>query len=496
MAIAANRHEINDSTINNVATKPFTGLKDNASYNAEQPSASEPVSPTDGTAFKIPVTGYVPDAPPEPDVGPQKKDRTLKGKIKSLKDTDMLGKLQKTATKESVKFAQKKLASAGPKWSENMPDIIAQTVTRFRESGKVDLLELGKSLLKEGTRYYCMKTGRIMNRSGLDVSNSVKMGNLADLANALLDALCMAVETGELRLDDPVGLLENVSGFNKIVNNSKGKRAVDKYIGNSKVVSKLSTGIPIFALGDPTFPQAPFPIITPNEFISMIYDDKLEEALSNFQHREISKSECQAYLDKINLTVEDIGDTHPPSSSQYVNRRKLLQAKGRVLTTPYVSPERIYLKNKYSNYKDYMGRYCKELAITSDEDLIYPGMTEGERIIVRKMIEFKARIREDNDLMTRGMSTGSFDDYDFEAILPTYTPEEYIQKVEPNIKHYEMTGNDPQSYELEEHDVITTVRIPNDQAAIDLILASPEEEGMCLVNDLDVTTLIRMRYYD
>lgn len=351
---------------------------------------------------------------------------------------------------------------------EDLPTL-GSMVTNIFKDGKLSVVGLLGTLnlaAKIAGKFLCPNDYRKKHRGYGDPS--CLEGKKLDIFKNMKDKICSSMSRGEFDLMSPMKTVENVIGYDNIVTAVNQRTAAVTYGLKSKISGKMK-GLNLGGVfQDPDFSGFDDPVISPGDLVNEVLLGNGDEAVLNVKNHELSKNARKPYLDAIESELSN----HLQTSIEY---KSLLKARGDIITAPLANVRRSYFNSKYEHHNDYMGRFSIGLINTDLENMSLMGLKPVEVRLIEKLKIYKSNLTQDYDLSTRGYSSGSFNDYDFDSKFPILVPE-YIPPI-PN------DPNDP--YRMNDQDIIDYIASLN----------TDEDTESCRVNDVSVTACVEMGHY-
>lgn len=385
MAMSAQRFKFLDKETN-LPTKEFTDLIDNQVYNT--------------------VTSTVDTALAEV----QASDELLNSVNSSVSELQNMLSSGLSAVNEGIKNALNMALDAISKLE--LPGIIKDLFNSLKELDLGGVKSFVKDLLGIGKAILCNSLDFLkLFMLGYGLNGNILAGLLTALLFSWLDRICKPFSKDEISLSSP---LENL----------------EKMVQPRGVVINTSNAFKAFSDGYTDFVKANRPIsldtpISTTTFISNINQGNISLSIDNLRNSEISSSDKKNYLSAIDNELIN----YSPASSEYAN---LLRARGSLINLPLISSERREKSIGFSNLSDRLGSISKNLLKVDLSTINKFSFNELERGLFDKINEFKSTVENNKDMHSRDFTSGSFNDFNFNTVLPSLSEEEltYIENKE------------------------------------------------------------------
>jgi hypothetical protein len=377
MAISAERFKFLDKETN-VATKEFIELVDNQIYN----SVSEVVD----TALEA-----AKDA--------EKLLDKVAESMNELKDMVMSGL---EAVGEAIKSALNAAIDAISKLE--LPGIIKDLFKTLKELDLSGVKDFVKDLLHVGASFLCNNLDFLkMFMLGYALNGNILGGLLTALLMSWLDRFCKGFSKEDVATSSPTEKLEMMippKGIDMTPTNTFSN-FTNTYADYIKASSPINLA------------NAP----TSSQFLDDIIAGSVSSSINTLRSAEITTTQKKSYMD----TITGALSTFNQGTQEFAN---LLNAKGQLAGIPLISVERRETQMNFSNLSDQLGSMAKNLIKVDLNSVNKFSFNELEKGLFNKVTEFKNNSQSNRDLHTRGLSSGSFDNFDFNNLLPSLSDEE------------------------------------------------------------------------
>lgn len=377
MAIAAERFKFLDKETN-VATKEFTDLIDNQIYNV--------VTSTVDTALDA-----IKDAE-----GLLKK---VSDSINELKDMVMSGL---TAVTEAIKNALNAAIDAISKLE--LPGIIKDLFKTLKELDLGGVKDFIKELLHVGASFLCNNLDFLkMFMLGYALNGNIIAGLLTALLMSWLDRFCKGFSKEDVDTSSKTEKLEMLippKGVEMTPTNTF-TNFTETYADFVKANKPIDVSIPLET----------------GPFLDNILSGNISVSMNNLRNSEISTSSKKNYLSVLDNALSNYTNTSP----EYSN---ILNARGQLSNLPLISSERRDINLNYSNLSDRLGSMSKNLLQVDLSSINKFSFNELEKGLHDKISTFKTAVANNKDLHSRNLNSGSYDNFNFNDVLPSLSPEE------------------------------------------------------------------------
>lgn len=377
MAVAAKRYEILDRETN-VATKEFTQLSDNQVY------SSAPMA----TITSI-ETVY--------------KNEDIVSKVND--SIQELNNAIEDVTSDAFKLVQDSLDSVMES-IENMvlPDIVRDAFDALKKLDIFGIRDFLKDLLHVGASFLCNNLDFLkLFMLGFALNRNIIAGLLTALLLSWLDRFCKGFSQEDVNASSPIERLEKVinpRGLVADVTNSF-KQFTSMYVDYIESKIEIIKDIP-----------QSIENFTKNALLGDI-----ESSLRNLRTSEVSSDYRQELIRDIEFRLTQ----HPEGSMEHKN---LLHARGELKTIPLIHPERREQSLRYEYLNDRLGSFSTSLVNVDLSSINLFGLSPVELSLHDSLRQYQSNVARDSDLRSRSNNSGSFNDYNFEKVLPPLTPEQ------------------------------------------------------------------------
>lgn len=285
-----------------------------------------------------------------------------------------------------------------------MPDIVKDIFASLKEMDLDGVKDFFKDMLHVGSTFLCNNLDFLkMFMLGYALSKNVLAGLVTALLLSWLDRYCKGFSAQEMAKTSGLGKLEKMfpPKGSTITPISAFQSFTNTYSDYLKASEAIQT------------PAAP----TSAQFLADASAGNAKALVASLRQSEVSsdyKKGLQADLDAALLAT-------PVSDPAYNN---LLQARGELANMPLISAERRDQAITYARLSDQLGSLSKNLTSVDlsevnryDYDALQNGLHD-------KIVSYQTSVKNNPDLMSRNLRSGSFSDVDFSTVLPTLTPEE------------------------------------------------------------------------
>lgn len=377
MAIAAQRFNFLDKDTN-ISISDFTKLSDNAIYN---------------TVDQLAETALESAKDLEPAL------KTLQGGLSELSSMvensfDEVG----DTLKEALNSAMDTISNM------ELPDVVNDIFDSLKKLDFDGLKGFFKDLLRIGSIFLCNNLDFLkLFMLGFSLNKNILSGLLIALLLSWLDRYCKEFTKEEIARSnnrDKIDLMFPPKGV-KVTNDN----AFDLFTGYYSDYLKNTAP---FSLPTP---------LTPANFIANVVSGDITNSILNLKNSEISSSSKDVYLNSIVYNLAN----YPVGSPEYNN---LLIAKGKLLNTAFINDTRRNNNLNFEFLSDKLGSFAKNLVNVEIKPLTLFNVTEVQKSLFDKLNQLKSNASNNSNLLTRSNNTGSFNDFDFNSILPSLSQEE------------------------------------------------------------------------
>lgn len=377
MAIAAQRFKFLDQETN-LPTQDLLLLKDNQVYN-------KAISKIDSTISDI---------------------KDSKGPLMQLNSS--LDALNKALT-EGVVSVKAQLQSALNDVLDyisgiEMPPMIKSALDSLKNLDLDGVKDFFKDALRVGSTFLCNNLDFLKSfMLGYSLGKNILSGLVTALLLSWLDRYCKAFSAEDI---EAVGKLKKLEKMFP----PKGTTLTP---GN--VYSSFTKIYADYAKATAGLQQVT--AMTPAQALSEIQSGNSKAVLENLRAAEITTTEKKSLIEDL----DNLLGVTPETSSEYSN---LLHARGELQKLPLISEERRDRSISYSNLSDQLGSMSKNLTEVDLSQVDRFNYTETQNSLFNKIKTYQSEVKNNQDLMSRGFNSGSFDDLEFGSLLPELDAQE------------------------------------------------------------------------
>ena len=339
---------------------------------------------------------------------------SLNGKLSDLKET-----AKNLTSKIAAKISSVLDGVVNKLMSIELPDFVKKVLDKLKGLNLDGVKSFLKDVLKIGSAFLCSNLDLLKNvMLGYAVSGNILSGLLLGLALSWLDKFCKGFSQEETAASGNKSLLGMLVGSSGIKINK------DNVLGTFTGVMSS-----VVASGKGFIASAVLPA---SELIGKVMNgEPVKQVMSLLEGAEVGSGEKKGILASIGTALGDLLPTD-------VKYKDLLQLQGDIHNLPIVNYGRQVLALSTSNSKDALGSLALNLASLDLDTINTNSMTDTQKSMFGKLEDFKFNLSKEFDLQQRNHEEGSFLNYDFNKVLPTFTSEENIliaQSSPPNDVH-------------------------------------------------------------
>lgn len=377
MAMAAQRYKFLDKETN-VGTLNFSGLTDNAVYTGVTDAIDD---------FSSMIRG---------------ENQHLKGMNGSISETMSAVNGASPSIMEKIKAA---LNSAIERvMNMKFPPFVQRALDKLKGLNLSGVKVFLKNAIKVGSVFLCNNLDLLKNfMLGYSLSRNILSGLLLGLLLSWLDHYCKGFTKEE------VYAANNRSRLGMLVDGPSTITTPD-------IVGLFSNNIADFLRSNRTYDS--YTPQTPSSFVSSVTGGaNVRSTVASLRRAELTSSQKRQYL----AAVNDELPNHTVGTPEYI---ALLEARGALKAMPIISQERVERNTQYSNVNDNLGVMALGLKDVDLDAIDAYSLSPVEASLLEKLKTFKANVMASQDLQARSAVAGSFDDFDFDSVMPTFTQEE------------------------------------------------------------------------
>lgn len=394
MAIAAKRFNFLDRETN-ISIKDFTELNDNAVYNVVD-------SIIDTALSNI-----------------QKNDALLNALQANINELPNI--LEKNINKlssmlennELTNTLKNELDSAIESISKmDLPDTVKDIFDSLKKLDTQGVKDFFKDVLRIGAKILCNNLDFLkLFTIGFSINKNILSGLIIALLLNWLDRFCKEFTQEEMKKSNNVDKLNMMFPYKGVKVDSNN--AFELYTNYLSDYLKYKE------------PLQSSTALDSNTFLNRILNGDIDSVINNLRNAEISHDEKNAYLNLLNNSLSSFA----PNSTEYKN---ILTAKARLLNTPLISVTRREKNIRYENLASKLGSYIKNLGKADIPNDSFLNLSDVEKSLYDKMISLKNLSA--NSATLQSTPNDSFDDFDFNSVLPSLTQEEKDYLMNKNVQ--------------------------------------------------------------
>lgn len=285
-----------------------------------------------------------------------------------------------------------------------LPDVAKDIFNSLKELDTSGLKSFLKELLNIGSVFLCNNLDFLkLFMLGFSINGNILSGLLIALLLSWLDRYCKEFTKEEIA-------------------KSNNRNKIDMMFPPKGVNVTSDNVFTLFTnyYGDYLKANQPYSLsnaLNPNDFIANIINGDIDSSILNLKNSEINSTEKNLYLNTIDSNLSN----YTVGSQEYNN---LLNARGKLLNTAFINNTRRENSIKYEYLSDKFGSFVKNLVNVDIKPLNLINATTIEKNLFNKLIQLKSSASENNNLLIRNNTTGSYKDFDFNSILPSISQEE------------------------------------------------------------------------
>ena len=301
----------------------------------------------------------------------------------------------------------------------DFPDVVKNIFSSLKELDLQGVKDFFKDILKIGATILCNNLDFLKNfLLGISINKNILSGLLIALLLSWLDRFCKEFTQEEQKNTSNKDIIFTMFPTNaiKIDSESAFSKFTNLYADYLKASSPLNLLTPL----------------NTTDFLNNVTSGNISTALSNLRNSEITSSEKDNYLNILNTNL----NSYSVNSPEYNN---ILKAKGELIKLPLISIERRDRNIRYSNLSDQLGSYLKQISNIDINSITTFNFSSIEQSLFNKMKELKDIA---NNSFITARPERSFDDFNFDSILPNLTTNEknYLENLKYKSEAYKNSG--------------------------------------------------------